>query len=157
MAAIPNSILDSTKKLLGIDADNPDFDTDIIIHINSVFSRLQQLAVGPEEGFEIEDSSTLWHEYLGANKLTNNVKTLMYLQVRMYFDPPSLSFDINAKQSQIDKLEWLINVAVDKGYVPLSVPYDPFPTFHTGAPVDLPPVTVGDDTFVTFHTETPNG
>lgn len=152
---IPNSILDSTKKMLGIDADNTDFDVDIIIHINSVFSRLQQLAVGPEDGFEIEDSSKLWSDFLGTNKLINNVKTLMYLQVRMYFDPPSLSFDINAKQSQIDKLEWLINVAVDKGYIAPSVPYDPYPVFFTGLPPVIPPEDEGE--LPIFYMESSNG
>ena len=41
-----NSILITIKKLLGIDPDNKDFDTDIISHINSVFMILYQLGVG---------------------------------------------------------------------------------------------------------------
>lgn len=120
MAVIYNSILDTTKKLLGIAPDYTEFDTDIILHINSVFSRLQQLGVGDPDGFQIEDNTALWSSFLGENKLINNVKTLMVLQVRMYFDPPVTSFDLTAKQGQIDKLEWTINVAADKTYTPGS-------------------------------------
>lgn len=35
MAAIPNSILDDTKKLLGLHADDPSFDTDVTLHITA--------------------------------------------------------------------------------------------------------------------------
>lgn len=115
MPAVPNSILDTTKKMLGLDADYDVFDLDVIVHINSTFAQLAQLGVGPDEGFEIEDSSKLWADFLGTNKLINSVKSYMYLKVRMFFDPPSLSFDLTAKQEQIKELEWRLNVAADKG------------------------------------------
>lgn len=114
MPAVPNSILDSTKKILGLDADYDAFDLDIITHINSTFAQLSQLGVGPDEGFSIEDSETLWADFLGANKLLNFIKTYMYLKVRLFFDPPSTSFGITATQDQIKELEWRINVAVDR-------------------------------------------
>lgn len=47
-----DSILVSIKKLLGIAADYTHFDPDIIMHINSAFSVLTQLGVGPPEGFK---------------------------------------------------------------------------------------------------------
>lgn len=135
MAAIPNSILDSTKKMLGLDADYDAFDIDIIIHINSTFSQLAQLGVGPDEGFEIEDNTTLWSDFLGANKLINFVKSYMYLKVRMWFDPPTTSFDLTAKQEQIKELEWRMNVAADKGFIEpvvvLVVDPDPEPQIWT--------------------------
>ena len=115
MAALPNSILDDTKKLLGLHADDPSYDIDVMIHINSTFSILHQLGVGPVDGFEITDKNQLWADFLGANKLINNVKSLMYLQVRLWFDPPATSFDLTAKKEQILELQWRINVAVDKG------------------------------------------
>ena len=51
------SILKSTKKILGIAEDYTVFDLDIITHINSAFSTLTQLGVGPVEGFIIEDDT----------------------------------------------------------------------------------------------------
>lgn len=41
------SILTSIKKLLGIAEEYTQFDNDIIMHINSVFTTLTQLGVGP--------------------------------------------------------------------------------------------------------------
>lgn len=120
MAAVPNSILDTTKKALGISPDDPTFDVDIIMHINSVFGTLAQLGVGTEDGFEIEDKSSLWAEYLGGNKLINSVKSLMYLQVRLWFDPPTTSFDLTAKQDQLKELQWRLTVAADKGWKPIE-------------------------------------
>lgn len=121
MPHTPNSILHDTKKMLGLSADDPSFDVDVMININSVFSTLHQLGVGPAEGFEITDSSQLWQDFLGTNKLINSVKTLMYLQVRLWFDPPTSSFDLTAKKEQILELQWRLNVAVDKGLIPLVI------------------------------------
>lgn len=109
------SILTSIKKLLGIAEDNKDFDTDIIIHINTVFSDLTSLGVGPSEGFSIEDEYSIWSDFISeadAKKL-NNVKTYMYLRVRLIFDPPTNSYVTTSMQSQVDKLEWKINVAAE--------------------------------------------
>lgn len=114
MPAVPNSILDTTKKLLGLEYDYDRFDIDIIIHINSAFAQLAQIGVGPDEGFEIEDSSKLWSDYLGGNKLLNQVKSYMYLKVRMLFDPPTTSFDLTAKKEQILEWEWRLSVVADK-------------------------------------------
>ena len=47
-------ILPSIKKLLGINPEYTAFDTDIIIHINTVFGILNQLGIGPAEGFYVE-------------------------------------------------------------------------------------------------------
>ena len=41
-----DSILTSIKKLLGIAEECEDFDTDIIMHINSTFLNLYQIGVG---------------------------------------------------------------------------------------------------------------
>lgn len=110
-----DSILDSTKKKLGIGEDYTHFDDgDLIDHINTVFSDLHQLGVGPEEGFMIEDSSATWDEYLGDNALKlQQVKTYMHLRIRLIFDPPTQSALLTSHQEQINKLEWRLNVAAE--------------------------------------------
>lgn len=113
MALIPNSILDTTKKALGIAPEYTVFDVDIIMHINSVFSTLQQLGVGPKEGFSIEDKTKLWPEFIGDTKNIEAVRSYMYLRVRLLFDPPATSFAIAAFKEQVQELEWRLNVAVD--------------------------------------------
>ncbi len=103
------SILTSTKKVIGIAEDDTTFDLDIIIHINSVFSDLQQIGIGPEDGFMIEDDSAEWDDYLQGDNGLNNVRTYMFLRVRMVFDPPQTSFLLTAMEKQLAQLETRIN------------------------------------------------
>lgn len=103
------SILTSTKKNLGIGADNTAFDLDIITHINSAFSTLAQLGIGPDDGFMIEDDTAEWSDFMGVDLELNSVKTYVFLKCKLLFDPPALSFVINAMERQIEQLEWRLN------------------------------------------------
>lgn len=108
-----NSILISTKKVLGVDASYTVFDLDILMHINAAFSILQQLGVGPAEGFFIEDDSAQWTDFVlepGSEISINLVKTYVQLKARMLFDPPTTSFLIEAMTKQINEYEWRLNV-----------------------------------------------
>lgn len=108
------SILTSIKKLLGITEEYTHFDTDIIVHINSVFATLNQLGVGPTEGYSIEDEIDSWSDFLGdKEKLLNSVKTYTYLKVKLLFDPPLSSAVIESMNRQIAELEWRINVMAE--------------------------------------------
>jgi len=104
------SILISTKKILGIDKDYDVFDLDIITHINSAFSTLTQLGVGPAAGFMIEDDSEVWTDFIADDLQYNSVKSYVFLKVRQLFDPPSTSYLISAVEKQIEELEWRLNV-----------------------------------------------
>lgn len=104
-----DSILTSTKKVLGIDESYTHFDIDVTMHINSVFNTLTDLGIGPEEGFMITDKSAKWVDFLGDDKNLNSVKTYVSLRVRLLFDPPTTSFAIAAQQEQIKELEWRLN------------------------------------------------
>lgn len=109
-----DSIVNKTKKILGIEADYDAFNIDIITHINSVFSDLVLLGIGSEVGFAIEDETTEWSSYLESKLYLNQVKSYMYLRVRLLFDPPSTSFAIDAMQKQIEKYEWLLSLYAPK-------------------------------------------
>lgn len=109
-----DSILTSIKKLLGITEDYEQFDTDIVIHINSAFSVLTQLGVGPVSGFSIEDSSAVWSDFVDDSRL-EMVKSYIYFKVRLAFDPPTSSAATQAINEQISELTWRLNVAVDPG------------------------------------------
>ena len=104
------SILISTKKVLGIAESYTAFDLDIITHINAAFSILNQLGVGPQEGFMIEDDGYMWGDFLIPITQLNLVKTYVYLKVRLLFDPPTTSFLIEATTKQIEEYEWRLNV-----------------------------------------------
>lgn len=107
------SILTSIKKLLGITEEYQHFDADLIMHINSVFSILTQLGVGPLEGFSIKDDSAVWSDFISDNKKIEMVKSYMHLKVKLLFDPPLSSAVIEAMNRQISEFEWRLNAAVD--------------------------------------------
>jgi hypothetical protein len=107
------SILDSTKKTLGIDAAYHAFDDDIIMHINSVFVTLAQLGIGPMNGFQIESEVETWDLFIGVDKLLNSVKTYVYLRVRLLFDPPATSYLIESLNQQRQEMEWRLTAYQD--------------------------------------------
>lgn len=104
------SILLSTKKVLGIDSEYTAFDVDILMHINSVFTILNQLGVGPENGFMIEDATATWDLFFGSDLRYNAIKTYVYLRVRLLFDPPTTSYLLESVNAQCRELEWRLNV-----------------------------------------------
>lgn len=99
------SILNSTKKILGIAEDYTAWDLDIITHINSAFTTLNQLGIGPSEGFMIEDESSEWDEFSDSDTLLNSVKQYIFLKVRSIFDPPPTSYLVESMERQIHEHE----------------------------------------------------
>ena len=109
------SILTSIKKLLGPTEEDTSFDVDITMHINSAFFRLNQLGVGPSEGFFITDKSKTWEEFLASRKDLEAVKSYVYQKVRLMFDPPQSGFLVEALKESIKEFEWTINVQAEGG------------------------------------------
>lgn len=107
------SILVSIKKLLGIDEKYEHFDADIIMHINSVFSILHQLGVGPPDGFQITGADETWSQFIEEDKLLNDVKSFVYLKVQLAFDPPTIAAVLESKTKLAHELEWRINIAAE--------------------------------------------
>ena len=108
-----DSILNSTKKLLGITPEYEHFDADIIMHINAVFLILNQMGVGPETPFVITDSSATWDQFSSDLYKIEMVKSYMGNKVRIMFDPPSGGAVMEALKNTIAEQEWRLNVAVD--------------------------------------------
>lgn len=104
------SILTSTKKILGLAADYEAFDLDVITHINATFSLLNQLGVGPTDGFSIEDADTEWSDYEVPSNQLHMVKTYVYLKVKILFDPPATGYLVTAQNDQLQEFEWRLNM-----------------------------------------------
>ena len=108
------SILISIKKLIGFDKAYTQFDTDLIIHINSILMVLNQNGIGPDEGFAITGEMETWDDFIGSE--SNNlagVKTYIYLKTKLIFDPPQSSALISAMKEEIKELEWRLNVQAE--------------------------------------------
>lgn len=107
------SILTSVKKMLGITEEYEHFDSDIIMHINSVFMILNQLGVGPSKGFSITDKFAIWEDFLQGEENLESVKTYMYMKVKLLFDPPMSSAVMESMKQMISELEWRLNVQAE--------------------------------------------
>lgn len=109
-----DSILVSIKKLLGIDASYTAFDLDVIVHINTAFAVLNQLGVGPADGFMIEGEEEIWDDYITDNNFSM-VKTFVYLKVRLAFDPPTSTALIESMNNTLNELTWRLELEGQNG------------------------------------------
>lgn len=108
------SILTSVKKAIGLLEDYEHFDPEIVMHVNSVFSILTQLGVGPSDGFSISDSTTTWDEFIGDDPRFNLVQTYMFMKVKLLFDASSMSSTlIDSYTKQCNEYEWRLNVEAE--------------------------------------------
>ena len=103
------SILTTIKKLLGVPEDYEHFDMDITIHINSAFMILNQLGVGPSDGFSISDKTAVWSDFVSDNKKFEAIKSYVYMKVRLLFDPPTNSSVMECMNRIINEIEWRLN------------------------------------------------
>lgn len=107
------SILKSTKLSLGVPAEHTAFDTEILMHLNTALSTLNQLGVGPSEGLYVEDDDLEWAALTDGDLTLNDVKSYIHLRVKMLFDPPDTGFVLTAMKEQIKELEWRLMVKKD--------------------------------------------
>ena len=108
------SILTSIKKLLGIEEDDVSFDEELVMHINSVIMALTQLGIGPPEGFEIEDETSTWQEFIPEMTKFNAVKTYIFMRVKLAFDSASMASPlIECYNRQIAEYEWRLTHAAE--------------------------------------------
>lgn len=106
------SILTSIKKLLGIPEEYEAFDQDLIIHINTMLTRLYQVGVGVPN-FSIVDKSSTWDQFLIDESKYQQAKTYVYIRVRLLFDPPQSGAANEAFKETLRELEWLLFVDAD--------------------------------------------
>ena len=119
-----DSILLSVAKYIGLPADYPIFDSDLIMHINSELSTLAQIGVVPDTGFVITGSGETWDDLFDASDAvggmpnTRNsvqfIKEFIYIRTKITFDPPSSSFALKSLEDKANELMFRIEVATDK-------------------------------------------
>ncbi len=107
------SILATIRDRVVGSVEEKTFDNDLIMHINSAFSDLQGIGVGPVQGFEIEDDMSTWDEFNDEPSVINSVKEFVYLTVKLAFDPPTQAALLASMEKRLAKLEWNLNVKCD--------------------------------------------
>lgn len=108
-----DSILESIKERIGIATDDDSFDTDIVDLINSAFADLNDIGVGPSDGFSISNKSDRWDDFVEDVRVLSSVKDFIYLTVKLTFDPPTQSALLTSMENRLKKLEWRLNVKCD--------------------------------------------
>lgn len=134
------SVLDTTKKLLGIDPEYTAFDVDVMTHTNTAFGILRQLGVGPTEPFKITDNTATWGDFSPDMDRLQGVKSYVYTFVRILFDPPVTSFALTAIKEVRNEMEWRLNVEgedITKPTPPPSSDWAPPEWGFTPKPVNL--------------------
>lgn len=108
---VSESILKSIKKLLGIDPTMDMFDLDICMNINSALANLNQIGLGPHQGFIVHGPDETWSEFLGVNNMQvlQNAKQYVYIWVKRVFDPPGATNHLTALDNTLKELEWRIS------------------------------------------------
>ena len=105
-----DSILNSIKKMLGIEPDDVHFDAELVMHINTVLGRLFQLGVGPKDSpYKITGSGETWDEFIQDDQI-ETVKGYIFAKVKIIFDPPSSSFVLESYKDLAKEFEWCCNV-----------------------------------------------
>lgn len=106
--AMDQSILNSVKKVLGLDASYTAFDQDILTGINTALSAAQQLGVG--RGYIIDNEDATWYNLeIGDTNSLNLLRTYVNLRCRLLFDPPTTSFLKDAFEAQLKEYEWRLS------------------------------------------------
>lgn len=98
-----DSILTSTKAMLGIHESVEDFDLEIMNNINTALTNLNDIGIGPAEGYEISDDTPTWDAFIGTDPRMNSVKNYVWLYTKLAFDPPDRSFVIAAHEKQLEE------------------------------------------------------
>lgn len=124
-AEIESSILLSIKKAIGAAPDYTPFDVDIIMHINSQLANLYQIGLDAARSVVVDGPDQLWTDLIPAgDSRLQFVKTYVYAKVKMIFDPPTSTAQMQALKDAAAESEFRISVAVDKPYDDLN-PTDP--------------------------------
>lgn len=109
-----NSILNTVKQMCNVAQFDEAFDGDLIVYINSVFTILNQLGVGPKDGFSITDDTTTWDDYLSGDISIELVKSYVPMKVKLMFDPPQNGSALENLKELVAESEWRLNVAKDR-------------------------------------------
>ena len=109
------SILETIRQMIGPSVTYDVFDTDLIIHINSAFSRLCQLGVGPETPFRITGTDETWDEFI-PGVMSDDIIQYVYLSTKLIFDTPASTNVTGVIQKQLDMLEWTLKEVARFGY-----------------------------------------
>lgn len=110
--AYDEPILPCIKKMLGLNEDYNPFDQEIVAQINTTFLDLNQLGVG-RKNFQVTlYKNETWKDFLGDAENMDAVKSYVWANVKMAFDPPASSVLMDSLKRLVEKLEFRLMTQV---------------------------------------------
>jgi hypothetical protein len=116
---INNSILQDVRIAVGLDATTSDFDTELLMHINSAIGTLNQNGVG--KFLVIDGLEQKWIDLQDPLQTEGNnyfqlVPLFVVLSTKLIFDPPPPS-TVEQYVRNIDQSLWRLKLAYETPYV----------------------------------------
>lgn len=106
-----NIILQDVKQHVNVSSTDLSFDLVILDLVNAAVGVLYQLAV--VESASINNTSQ-WSVFNHEGPGLALIKQYIFTKTRVSFDPPSMSFHLEALKEQVKELEFRLNVMFDK-------------------------------------------
>lgn len=108
------SILNTTKKLLGINPEFKEFDKDLVVHINNAIFTLSQLGLDVPKDFFVMDETKTYEDLLVNDPINQGpVSLYIFYKTRAGFDPPSNSYVLDDINKSTQELEWRIRLEIE--------------------------------------------
>ncbi len=112
VVSINDNVLNSVKKMIGVNLNDDYFDPELIIYINSILVIVYQL--GMTDSVKEINSDTTWSEIVDQDeKRFNIVKSYIAQKVKMKFDTPSGSVK-DVLTEDIKEQEWRMTIIHDE-------------------------------------------
>lgn len=110
-------ILEDVKdNINGFAKEDDVFDNQLLDSINSVFTILRQIGVGPLDKQFIANSDSTWNDFLSQCIGSDNleaIRTYMFERVKLIFDPPANSNLMQASKDIMNEMEWRLYISED--------------------------------------------
>lgn len=110
-----NSILEDIREGIGLNRESPDFDADLLMHINSSIGILNQNGVG--NNVSVNDTHMTWEEFYNpsqeeGNKYFQMIPLFIILRTKLIFDPPPPS-TVEYYHKNADEILWRLKLAYE--------------------------------------------
>lgn len=116
---INKSILQDIRTAVGLSSDTTDFDTELLMHINSTIGKLNQNGIG--KFLVVQNEESTWLDLQDPAQTEGNmffsmIPLFITLSTKIIFDPPPPS-SVQYHASNADQTLWRLKLAYEEPYV----------------------------------------